>query len=291
MLRATLFSGFLLLISTALFGQNDTINQRDENGRKQGHWIYYGKDRPTSGYPTDGKIEEGNYVDDRKHGNWYKYHLDGKTLKLKGNYVNNRPYGDFWKYYSDGGLREYGTYKKNRYVGLNVRYYENRNIESYVKYDDRGQMIDTAKYFFIGGCKKGTIYYSSPNIAEYSVYYYKDSCNVVKDSIYGSRVKPEPEPHPGIRIINPNEPKKENPKMQGTWRYHENYAAEMSDSTICNAMDYKGKCYNVNHEILFSGTCQDGKILEGHLYFYDEDGILLKVEIWENGKYLKDGVL
>jgi hypothetical protein len=46
--------------------QNDTINQTDINGLKQGHWIYYGKDRPDKGYPDTAIIEAGPYVNERK---------------------------------------------------------------------------------------------------------------------------------------------------------------------------------------------------------------------------------
>ena len=72
---------------------DDKLNRKDDQGRKQGKWIYYGKDRPESGIPAEGKVEEGKYVDDRKEGIWIKYHNDGVTPKLKGEYENNRPKG------------------------------------------------------------------------------------------------------------------------------------------------------------------------------------------------------
>ena len=59
-------------------GDQGGINQKVD-GKKQGKWIYLGKDRPTSGYPAEGKIEEGSYIDDRKEGEWVKYHSDGET--------------------------------------------------------------------------------------------------------------------------------------------------------------------------------------------------------------------
>ncbi len=50
--------------------QNDSINRKDSQDKKQGHWIYSGADRPDQGYPNEGKIEEGIYVNDRKEGPW-----------------------------------------------------------------------------------------------------------------------------------------------------------------------------------------------------------------------------
>ena len=68
-------------------------NETDENGLKQGMWTIWGHMKPEKGYPEDGKIEEGPYKDDRKNGEWVKYHKDGKTPRLIGVYVNNRPNG------------------------------------------------------------------------------------------------------------------------------------------------------------------------------------------------------
>ncbi len=72
----------MVTISGFTFAQK--INKKDEQGKKQGHWIYFGKDRPGTGFPEEGKVEEGDFKDDRKEGIWIKYHIDGKTPKLKG---------------------------------------------------------------------------------------------------------------------------------------------------------------------------------------------------------------
>lgn len=66
------------------------INQKDDKG-KQGHWIIYGIDRKETGYEDSAIVEEGNYINDRKEGIWYKYEADG-VLKLAGEYKNNRPF-------------------------------------------------------------------------------------------------------------------------------------------------------------------------------------------------------
>ena len=111
----------IILFITLLFSfvgnsQNDTLNQIDENGKKQGHWIYYGKDRPEAGYPANGKIEEGPYKDNRKEGIWIKYHNDGVTPKIKGKYHNNRPSGNYWKYDAEGNELEAGNFDRTQYI-------------------------------------------------------------------------------------------------------------------------------------------------------------------------------
>ena len=90
-------------------GDQTEINQKDATGKKQGKWIYFGKDRPAEGVPLDGKIEEGTFVDDRKEGFWIKFYQDGVTPKIKGFYINNRPQGDFIKYHPNGKIKEQGN--------------------------------------------------------------------------------------------------------------------------------------------------------------------------------------
>ncbi|NRA12840.1 MAG: hypothetical protein HRT57_12860, partial [Crocinitomicaceae bacterium] len=51
------------------------------------------------------------------------------------------------------------------------------------------------------------------------------------------------------------------------------------------------KVYNAHDEIMFNGTCKDGMVWEGKMYFYDKDDILDNVEIWKKGKYHSNGQL
>lgn len=55
----------------------EAINYTDDSGLKQGYWITFGKDFPEKGYPNDGKIDEGNYIDNIKSGEWYYYRNPG----------------------------------------------------------------------------------------------------------------------------------------------------------------------------------------------------------------------
>ncbi|MBI3239539.1 MAG: hypothetical protein HYZ43_11990 [Flavobacteriia bacterium] len=72
---------FSLLCSMVICAQRDAdgINICPQK-TKEGYWIYYGKDRPETDIPAEGKVEEGNYTDGRKEGTWIKYHRDGNTI-------------------------------------------------------------------------------------------------------------------------------------------------------------------------------------------------------------------
>ena len=51
---------FFLLSIGLHANDQDKINWKDDQGRKQGHWIIFGKDRPEQGVPPEGKVEEVN---------------------------------------------------------------------------------------------------------------------------------------------------------------------------------------------------------------------------------------
>ena len=135
------FTQYFLLIlfigSYSLFAQN----KKDSNGLKQGRWIYLGADKKASGYGAKVKVEEGNYINGRKTGEWIKYHPDGKTIKLKGQYKNNRPEGAYSRYYSNGVLREKGVVK---------HYYANGQVQlEYTKID--GKLSGKIKTYYKNG--------------------------------------------------------------------------------------------------------------------------------------------
>ena len=89
--------------------EEEPKNVTDINGKKQGPWVYFGKDKPEKGYPENGKIEEGPFLDNHKNGVWTKYHKDGITPRLVGNYIHGRAKGEYTKSFENGQIKEAGT--------------------------------------------------------------------------------------------------------------------------------------------------------------------------------------
>src|SRR5688572_4452031 len=104
------FSAYTNISNEGIDPQTVAPNETDANGLKQGHWCFYGKDMPEKGYPDEGKIEEGTFVDSKKHGEWIMYHKDGKTPRTKGVFENGRPKGAYEKYNESGVKIEEGTF-------------------------------------------------------------------------------------------------------------------------------------------------------------------------------------
>ncbi len=265
-------------------GGEDKINQIDNQGRKQGKWIYFGKDRPMLGYPPEGKIEEGTYKDDRKNGTWIKYYKDGKTKKLEGLYTNNRPSGKFIKYWPNGEVKEVGTWERNKYKDSLVRKYENGVIEYQALYNESGKETGKVRYYYANGqlefeyeavdgipTGKAIRYYENGDIKEIITY--------SPDGIPLERIEKEPV-KPLVKVDKPGKSREKAPVVS---------------KPVTMGVEFKpngyNKLYNKNQEIWQDGYFKNGRLWDGKVYEYDADGILLKVKVYKEGEYHSDGQL
>ncbi len=256
------------------------INQKDAQGRKQGHWIIFGKDRPEKGYPEEGKIEEGPYKDDRKNGQWIKYHKDGMTKKLVGEYVNNRPKGAFVKYYPDGTPKEEGVFESGKHKGTLKRYYENGQVSQEKNFNDLGKEDGRQVIYYPNGQIQYE-YTTKNGVKEGKAIRYTEDGKIKEETTYG----PNGEILEQVKHDVEETPKKveEGTGVSGA------SAGTVKDGSF-KPNDYN-KVYNKDDELWMDGKFKDGKLWDGKLYKYDSDGILLKIEIWKNGKYHSDGQL
>lgn len=257
----------------------------DKNG-KQGKWIYYGKDRPEAGIPAEGKVEEGNYKDDRKEGIWIKYHNDGVTPKLKGEYENNRPKGSYIKYHANGKIKEMGTYEKGQYHDSLKRFHENGTLEFETIYNDLGKEQGKVRFYYPNGQVEYEYTSNNGKVTGKAVRYYENG-DIKEIMNFNENGEPVGEPevhepvHPNKPLRDPGPPTKPAPKVSGTPR--------------TNGVPWKpngyNKLYNQDNEIWQDGMFKDAKLWDGKVYVYDRDGILLKVEVFKNGSYHSDGQL
>ena len=265
--------------------QGDPQNTIDDEGRKQGKWIYLGKDRPELGYPAEGKVEEGVYKDNRKEGTWIKYHNDGKTPKLKGEYHNNRPSGAYEKIGANGVVIERGTFSKGKYVGKLERFYPDGSIKYVGNHNEEGLEEGKIVHYYsngqeefvydaVGGKPTGqaTRYYENGNIKEV-ITFGADGTPIDKE--YRDPIDPI------TPVENPDFQSKERPPAISSPR---------TNGTPFKPNGYN-KVYNDNDEIWQDGDFKNGRLYEGKVYVYDNDGILLKVRVFKEGFYHSDGQL
>lgn len=345
-MKALLFFISTFILSTVAFSQNDTINQIDVNGRKQGHWIYYGKDRPELGYPSEGKVEEGSYKDDRKQGIWTKYHNDGRTPKLKGEYRNNRPSGRYWKINSEGWVMEKGRFRGMHYKGLDTTFRFNKfqRLTNYSIYNGRNLILDSTFYYLSSGCLDSivvskvrdssisTLKFSrsicdsllSTSKRRYSYYRYEvDSISgrIIERSVCDWGMKDKQMTYRRGQVydwegnpIVPNIPDEDvsESSIQPIYEIDREsfekdhiYLREIHDlegekqefkylikfKNVPKKVNGYNKIYNENFDIFLDGDFRNYRLWDGKVYEYDEDGILLRVKVYKNGKYHSDGQL
>jgi len=291
-----LFLSFLLVSSflfstksfsaNLLFGQQQvkSINVTDANGKKQGKWIYYGKDRPESGYPSEGKVEEGSYKDDRKEGEWIKYHQDGVTPRLRGYYINNRPQGEYIKYHPNGKVKERGTFERNKYIDSLTRFTSTGQLEYQAVYNAEGKENGKVKYYYPNGQIEFEYTSNNGNPTGKAVRYYEngDVKEILEYGADGAVMKREEKEmvNPSVKVIDPSASKEKAPK-----------AATPKTKGVPFLPQGYNKVYNNNDEIWLDGIFKNGNLWEGKVYEYDKDGILLKVKVFKEGVYHSDGQL
>ncbi|HIP35958.1 MAG TPA: hypothetical protein EYG85_03795 [Crocinitomix sp.] len=267
------------VLSNEIVQGDGEINKKDAQGRKQGYWIIFGKDKPEKGYPAEGKIEEGPYKDDRKHGQWTKYHKDGMTKKLIGEYVNGRPKGAFVKYYADGTTKEEGTFVNGKHKGSLKRYHDNGQVAQEKNFNDLGKEEGRQVIYYPNGQIQYE-YTTKNGVKTGKAVRYTEDGQVKEETTYGPDGKIVEQKKYEVKEIKKVE---EGSGVSG---------AEKGDTKgIPFEKNGYNKVYNSDDELWMDGKFKNGKLWDGKLYKYDSDGILLKIEVWKNGKYHSDGQL
>lgn len=268
----------------ALEQQDKGVNVIDVNGKKQGKWVYLGKDRPDLGYPLDGKIEEGTYKDDRKEGEWIKYHHDGVTPRLRGYYINNRPQGEYVKYHPNGKVKEKGSFERNKYIDSLTRFTSTGQLEYQAVYNAEGKEDGKVKYYYANGQLEFEYTSNNGNPVGKAVRYYEngDVKEILEYGPDGTVMKREEKEmvNPSVKVVDPNASREKAPKA----------AAPRTKGVPFLPQGYN-KVYNNNDEIWLDGIFKNGNLWEGKVYEYDKDGILLKVKVFKEGVYHSDGQL
>jgi len=260
-------------------------NKEDEKGLRQGMWTIWGHMKPEKGYPENGKIEEGGYIDSRKDGEWVKYHKDGETPRLKGVYIDNRPNGLYTKYWENGAVMEEGKFSSGKQVEVFKRFY------------DTG-VLSQEKYFNEEGKENGQVTYYHPNGQIEFQYTKQDGVTVGNAVRYypNGDVKEEIEYNTDGTVASRVEKERVNPAFNSEPEVTVP-AADAPDGSkgTTNGKRFKkngyNKVYNDDQELWMDGEFKDSRLWDGKLYKYDSDGILLKIEVWKKGKYHSDGQL
>jgi len=116
----------LILFPFTLLYAQETINQTDANGMKQGHWI---------GKYTSGTIRyEGSFADDKPVGEWKRFHENGR-IKALLHHLQNTDKISAELFDSNGVRYAKGNYKKS-VKDSTWNYYNNTRLVGQENYTD-----------------------------------------------------------------------------------------------------------------------------------------------------------
>lgn len=272
--------------SNELFGK-DTINKIDADGKKQGKWILMGKHKPGTCYTLEQKIEEGKYQDNRKAGIWVEYFCNG-NMKNKLTFVNGRPDGYAIMYHENGKISEEGNWKNQRWVGNYKLYYDNGQVQHEFVFNPSGKREGAQKY-----------YYDNGQIAIEGNFANGKESGLIKEYHENGDIKAEKNYADGnvdVATIKTYDPKKPLAKKSDVPADNAPKILVSKDETPNEASAKKTPAmlngqlilYNRNKQITKDGLFKDNRFMDGKAYFYDDNGILMRVAVYKNGIYVGD---
>ncbi|MHB8259160.1 MAG: toxin-antitoxin system YwqK family antitoxin [Bacteroidia bacterium] len=265
----------------------DSINIIDFQGLKQGRWITFGKSKPNSCYQLTSKVEEGKYNDNKKNGIWKEYFCNGNT-KNKITFQNGRPDGYAIMYHENGKISEEGIWKVNKWVGNYKLYYDNGNVQQEFTFNPGGKREGPQKYYYEdgttqiegnwnGGKESGVVteYYQNGDTKK-TINYNNGDADVASIKTF--------EPKKPIKEVPPD--KVDNTKVvKADPKNETTQDPKVKLPTVLNGPNV---LYNKNRQKTKDGIFKDNRFMDGKSYRYNDDGILIRIEIYKNGAYIGD---
>ena len=280
-LLTAIFLGFNSLPAQASGSLAESINQYDENGLKVGYWIIKGHMVNATNYKPDQKIEEGNYVANKRQGLWKKYHTNGH-LKSEINYENNRPFGFYKLYYSSGEVQEEGNWVRERNTGQFRRYHPNGAVAQEFSFTDAGLRTGNQRYYYdngnlemeveiVDGVEEGVMkrYYPNGDLMEEK--------ELRKGIVEKSSIKKYPVKN---KVL---------PEDISAAQTEKKYSVRNTeDRPNLEVFRHNGRnvLYNKNRQVSQIGEFRDGRLWNGKWKKYDQNGIIEKIEIYKEGIYI-----
>ncbi|MDX2360848.1 MAG: hypothetical protein QNK23_08585 [Crocinitomicaceae bacterium] len=172
-------------------------------------------------------------------------------------YGKDRPESD----YPDDGIIEEGSYLDDRKTGRWIKYYSNGAVKATGEYTNNRPSCTWIKYYPDGSVRDTIIDITEAfRRNELSRGGHRGNTDYQIELVNSES---------SVRIID-----------------SANVENQYSDSQLCEeGNEGFTKTFNSDGEVIYEGTCRDNKVSDGKMYFYDSDGILLRIEIWKDGKY------
>lgn len=272
--------------SYELINNNDTINFTDANSKRQGKWIIFNRTLHKPDYADDQKVEEGRFIDSKKTGIWKEF-FPNNNLKSKITYENNRPSGYAIMYHDNGKIKEEGLWKNNRWVGDYKLYYDNGQVQQDFKFSATGKREGDQKYFYPNGQVMIEGNWAEGKEAGLLKEYYENGDIKAEKNFNGGALD--------IASTKTYEPKKPIVKIPDKAEVPAPPVVPQKNEKDNLGKQFNGegywKLYNSNKQVSKDGTFSKNRLVDGKVYYYSPDGILTRVAVYKDGKYVGDSVI
>lgn len=238
-----------LLLGLSSFAQSDSDQLNRQVGKMRiGKWRIEGR---------NGKVEEGEYVEGKKHGEWTMKDGNG-TYRSRVTFDHGVPKGPAVYYFPDGSVMEQGTWNFDHWEGDYVRYYQNGNKSCEFFYDNTGRRTGHQTYYHENGNMMFDGNWENGKISGAL-------------SIYNEE---------GVKVMERTYDK--------TGNYTGSQQADAPPSQAGSGKTFKGTgtytLFNSKGKKDQSGRFVNGQLIDGEKYFYDNNGKLSRTEKYRGGK-------
>lgn len=271
-------------------GDTDTLlagkmNQSDTRGLRQGYWKITGAMVHDNAFKKGQVVEEGPYLDNKRNGVWKKYYPTG-TLRSEITFVNNHPRGTYTIYFPNGKMEETGDWQGNRNVGPYFRFHPNGKPAQEFTFNGYGKRDGVQRYYHDNGQLHMSVEIEN-GVAhgQMKVYYPNGELKSEKRLVNGKVEEGSERVYEASKRISQ---KATEPKLPV-----EETKPEYEDRP--NLVEFKesgfNTLYNRSQQITQVGEFKSGRLWNGKWHRYDADGILRKVEVYREGRFVGYGVI
>lgn len=276
----------LLLVLTVFFGFGlkaaDTLNYVGPDGKKQGYWIVTGKMLKSNpkNFGADAKVEEGRYKESQKVGLWINYFPNG-AKQTEFTYVNNRPNGPAKIYYENGKVSEEGTWVGTRWVGPYKMYYEDGTPRQEFNYSTVGQREGKQVYKHPNGKVSIEVNMKGGKEEGWKKEYDEEG-NLVRETYFNGGVI---DPSKTVEHPVKTKSKDKGDKPDGAGEPPPPPPPPPAGTKWGGEGPYT---LMKNGQVSQKGTFHLFKLVDGEAFFYDDNGMLVRIKKYKEGKYVGD---
>lgn len=263
----------LLAVFFSITAMNAQLNQVDNQGRRHGAWIIDGSMMKDPSFAPYAKVEEGDYLYGEKKGMWKRYWPDG-NLRSEINYLKGRPEGPYKIYYANGQMEESGNWQDGRNSSQFQRCYANGKVKEELNYDEEGIRQGVQKFYHENGVLAVEV--GMVQGAEHGVQKRYDSDGkLIEERVFdngkilagGSKTYMTPSQAQSAQMAG---------MMPGA--EHRTNGAQEFNPNGYNAL------YNRNGQMSMVGDFMNGRLYNGRVHHYDQNGLQTGTEIIAHGK-------